>query len=257
MNYRVDELGNAAGLPVDTIRFYQGKGLIEPPRRQGRVVYYSERHLERLRQIRSLLEQGFSLAQIGRMADRGTLEAAAAGAAEAALVDALVSHGEDERTFTRAELAVESGVAEPLIQAAVSAGLVEPLRVAGEERFSGADLEMARSALAMLGAGLPLGELLQLAVTHAANVRETTEQAIDLFDAHVRKAQGNGEHPERITETFRLLLPAVTRLVALHFQRTLVNRALDRLQDDAAADREALREALAATESARLEVAWR
>jgi hypothetical protein len=43
--------------------------------------------------------------------------------------------------------------------------------------------------------------------------------------------------------------------VALHFQRTLVNRALDRLR--AAGDSQALERALTATESGRLEVEWR
>jgi hypothetical protein len=53
------------------------------------------------------------------------------------------------------------------------------------------------------------------------------------------------------------MLPQVTRLVALHFQRTLVARALDRFRDKQ--EHGALAEALAATESAQLdvEVTWR
>ena len=52
MEYRIEQLARAAGVAVDTIRFYQGKGLLEPPRRDGRVTWYGDGHLERLRRIR-------------------------------------------------------------------------------------------------------------------------------------------------------------------------------------------------------------
>ena len=49
MEYRVEELAKASGLPVDTIRFYQGKGLLPAPRRLGRLAVYGDAHLERLK----------------------------------------------------------------------------------------------------------------------------------------------------------------------------------------------------------------
>jgi hypothetical protein len=52
------------------------------------------------------------------------------------------------------------------------------------------------------------------------------------------------------------MLPAVTSLVAHHFHRTLVSRALARLER--LGDREGLRHAVAATrDTGRLEVTWR
>ena len=35
MEYRIEQLARTAGVAVDTIRFYQGKGLLEAPRRDG------------------------------------------------------------------------------------------------------------------------------------------------------------------------------------------------------------------------------
>ena len=64
MELRVAELAEAAGVGVDTVRFYQSRGLIPAPLRRGRFAIYSEQHLERLRRVRSLLDSGFSLAQI-------------------------------------------------------------------------------------------------------------------------------------------------------------------------------------------------
>jgi len=114
---------------------------------------------------------------------------------------------------------------------------------------------MARAAFSILQAGLPLDELLSIAVDHARGVQAVAERAIDLFDRFVRRGGEAPGQSDAITAAFQALLPTVTRLVALHFQRTLVSRALARLEGRG--DSEALGAALAAVESARLEVAWR
>ena len=255
-NYRVEELAAAGLTPVDTIRFYQGRGLLPPPERRGRVAFYGEGHLRALRRIRELSRAGFTLAQIRRLfaregGPRGRRARGAAPAHVKPLLAALVEEGVGARTLTRAELAAESGLPDALLAAAQAGGLLEPVRVDGEERFTEADLEMCRAALAILGAGFPLHELLPLAVDHARGVQAVADRAIDLFDDHVRK-RGAGD---ATSEAFQRLLPQVARLVALHFQRTLVNRAMERLR--ASGDREALEAALGATRSARLEVVWR
>ena len=260
MDYRVEELAAAADVRVDTIRFYQSKGLLPKPRREGRIALYGTSHLERLRRIRSLGDQGFSLAQIGRvLAERDASEA------PEPLLEALVEKEVGERTYSQAELAREAGIPEALVQAAVAAGLGEPVEIDGEVRFTGADLEMARSALVILGAGFPLDSLLAIAVGHARHVQGLANEAIDLFDDHVRKGgAGLGEdeaeflaHQESTAQAFRDLLPQVTRLVALHFQRTLVARAIERLAESEGESRGDLERALAATEAKRLAVEWR
>jgi DNA-binding transcriptional MerR regulator len=249
MNYRVEELARAAGLRVDTVRFYQGRGLIPPPRREGRVARYDERHLERLNRIRDLQEKGLTLALIRRV-----LEAEEDPSADAHLLGALRAERVGERTLTREQLADEAGVPDAILAAAQAAGLLEPLRDQPEERYTEADLRMLRSGLAILEAGFPLDRLLDLAVLHARHVERVADQAVELFDRYVRRT--NGERPdESVTESFRDLLPRVTELVALHFQRTVVSRALERLE--ARGERPALLAALAASESSRLEVRWR
>ena len=40
MQYRVEELARAAGVSVDTIRFYQARRLLPAPRRAGRRAVY-------------------------------------------------------------------------------------------------------------------------------------------------------------------------------------------------------------------------
>ena len=62
---RVDELAQRAGTTVRNVRAYQDRGLLPPPRREGRVAWYTGAHLARLRLIGGLLERGYTLASIG------------------------------------------------------------------------------------------------------------------------------------------------------------------------------------------------
>src|SRR5260370_39788255 len=63
--WTIDELARKAGTTTRNIRSYQTKGILPPPRMVGRVGYYSEGHLARLKYTAGLQERGFSLAAIG------------------------------------------------------------------------------------------------------------------------------------------------------------------------------------------------
>lgn len=260
MDLRVAELADAAGVGVDTVRFYQARGLIPPPLRRGRFAIYTGDHLERLRRIRALLEAGFSLAQIrrllepesvdvprGRRADRSSAAMPESTSLLASLADRSVGDG----TLSQQELASEIGIPEALVGAAVGSGLLTAIEVGGELRFPRSDLDMLAAGLEILGEGLPLEKLLELAAEHATSIAALAERAIDLFDDHVRKPRGEDEAAVR--RAFERLLPQATQIVALHFQRTVVARALARLREKG--DAGALEETLA--RARRLEVQWR
>src|SRR5919204_2454588 len=63
----IDELARAAGTTSRNVRAYQTRGLLPPPRVSGRVGYYDEGHLARLRLIAQAQARGFSLAAIGEL----------------------------------------------------------------------------------------------------------------------------------------------------------------------------------------------
>jgi DNA-binding transcriptional MerR regulator len=251
MEYRVETLAQAAGVRVDTVRFYQSRGLLLPPRRVGRTAIYDEHHLGRLRRIRELQGEGFTLEQIQRVLEQPD------EAPQDNLLAALVKQSVGERSFSGSELAAETGLPEVMVEAAKSTGLLQPLRVDGQERFSEADAEIARIGLALIESGFPLHLLLEQAVSHADHIKALCDHAIDLFDDHVRKAGPTAGDDAEITDAFQRLLPLVTRVIAVHFQRTLVTRALERLEGKE--EMGALEAALRATESAHLEVdvSWR
>lgn len=63
----IGKLAKAAGVGVETVRFYQRKGLLEEPARAGGIRRYDERDVRRLRFIRRAQAAGFTLAEIGEL----------------------------------------------------------------------------------------------------------------------------------------------------------------------------------------------
>lgn len=63
-------LADAAGVGVETVRYYQRRGLLsEPARPHGEVRRYGQEYLKRLRFIRSAQAAGFTLAEIATLLD--------------------------------------------------------------------------------------------------------------------------------------------------------------------------------------------
>jgi DNA-binding transcriptional MerR regulator len=62
--YTATELADAAGISLRNLRAYRQRGLLEPPRLQGRKGYYGPGHLAQLRTVRALLARGLSLSEI-------------------------------------------------------------------------------------------------------------------------------------------------------------------------------------------------
>jgi len=65
----IDELSRRSGVTSRNIRAYQTRGLVPSPQMAGRVGYYDDGHLARLRYIAGLQERGFSLAAIQALLD--------------------------------------------------------------------------------------------------------------------------------------------------------------------------------------------
>ena len=228
MEYRIEQLARAAGVAVDTIRFYQGKGLLDAPRREGRVTWYAEGHLERLRRIRDLQQRGFTLTVIRRFLE-GELETS-----DEALV-AAVTRPAAPQTLTLDELAERSGVAGPLLKSLESAGLLVPVDGGDEPLYPADDLQAIAAGMKLIEAGVPLTALIELGKEHAAGIERTARRAVALFDKHVRERiqaeGGNAEAAERrLLKLFNELLEASGTLVRHHFQRTLLRAAREHIE---------------------------
>ncbi|MEU2451030.1 MULTISPECIES: MerR family transcriptional regulator [unclassified Streptomyces] len=65
--YRREDVARAAGVKVRNLRYYQERGLLPPPRREGRIAWYSDDHLTRLRLISDLLGRGYTVNGIAEL----------------------------------------------------------------------------------------------------------------------------------------------------------------------------------------------
>jgi DNA-binding transcriptional MerR regulator len=218
---RVEELSARAGVSVDTIRYYQSKGLLPAPRRQGRVAWYDDDHVDRIARVRSLQSRGFTLATILRLvngeldaADEALLgELAGSGLTETgtspSTTPSSTANGTSDPTsgaigsepgrgdgslpqpmepelFTIEALALRTGVPLPLLRAVESEGLLVPRRVGSEERYTSEDVDAAQAGLALLEWGVPLSALLELGRRHHAATVSVAREAVDLFSVHIR-----------------------------------------------------------------------
>lgn len=230
----MDELAARADVSVDTVRFYQSRRLLPAPRRAGRLAWYGQEHLDRLARIRTLQGRGLSLATIRRLLN-GELDAADEALVTAVSASDHAGPAGGLELLTLEEMADRSGIPVAVLAAVEREGILSTRQAGGRARYTGADVEMAAAGLKLLEAGLPLPEILDLARRHHAAMRAVAEQAVEMFDDHVRhRLRDSGlpaeETAARLVEAFTALLPATTALVSHHFRRTLLEVARERIE---------------------------
>jgi DNA-binding transcriptional MerR regulator len=65
--YRIDDLAHLAGTTTRNVRVYRDRGLLPAPLRVGRIALYNDTHLTRLRLIASMLDRGYTIANVHEM----------------------------------------------------------------------------------------------------------------------------------------------------------------------------------------------
>ncbi|MEV3909609.1 MerR family transcriptional regulator [Streptomyces canus] len=172
--YRMEELARLAGITVRTLRFYRERKLIPPPRREGRIAWYDDHHLARLRTIAALLERGHTLTGIAELA-----EALDHGRDVADVLGVAPPTEEEPVRLTPEELAArfEGEVTPENLAAAMELGY---LGTDGDEivhisrRLLDVSSELVRE-------GIPLGEVLAA----GKRVREHVDDLAEMFAALV------------------------------------------------------------------------
>lgn len=183
--YRVDDLARTAGVTTTTIRLYQSKGLLPPPRLVGRTGYYGQAHLTRLRVIAQLQEQGFSLAGIAALIQRWESGGGLAGllGAEVEVGDLLGRRTEVILDAPELLARFPAGSMQPeLLQRAGAMGLVE---VTEDGRFRVPDERFIESGAALAKMGVPLGEILDEWAAVSTMTEAVAERFANLFERHL------------------------------------------------------------------------
>jgi hypothetical protein len=161
--------------------------------------------------------------------------------ADAALAAALDPSSDGVgRLLTLEELAEAADVSLPLLEAIAREGFLVP-RATDPDRYALEDADLVGAGLALIEAGLPLAELLDIARRTDDAMRGIAAHAVDVFVEFVRDpvqgtAASDDEAADRLVGAFQSMLPATEKLVGSHFRSLLLAAARERLgheQDEA------------------------
>ncbi|TVZ05923.1 MerR family transcriptional regulator [Trebonia kvetii] len=189
--YRIDELARLAQTTVRNVRVYQDRGLLAPPRRDGRVGIYTDAHLARLRLIGQLLKRGFTFANIGEMLavwERG------GNLAEVLDLESAVGHpwSDEIPGHLTAEQLRETFAEEDTEEnraRAVALGILEP----DGEHYRVPSPRLLSAGAEMVAAGMTLPAVLDLAERLRVHVDATARDMAATVAAHVVAAHlGDG-----------------------------------------------------------------
>lgn len=168
---------------------------------------------------------------------------------DAALAEALATPLPDEGPgglLTLEELAAASDTPLVVLEALARERLLLPRDPgdpeAGEPpRWAMDDAAVVDAGMALLSAGLPLAELLELARRADEALRPLADHAVETFLRYVRDpvrgtTDDDGAAADELVAAFRSMLPATGTLVGGHFRRLVVASARERIQRSPAPD---------------------
>lgn len=229
---RIEELAALAHTTVRNVRAYRERGLLHAPRQEGRVAYYDDSHLARLRTISALLERGYSIANIKE------LTSAWAGGRRLedvlGLEAAVTSPFSDEQpeVVDAGRLLAELGpaVTPQLIARALELNVLAldgaELR-APSPRLLAAGLEVAR-------VGVPIDALLAELSALRPAVEQIARRFVRLFAQHIlttpaHKAPPRGAALRRVEHAVRRVRPLAMQVVEVELAHALDREIRDQL----------------------------
>ena len=169
----IDELAAQVDMTVRNIRAHQARGLLPPPRIQGRVGYYGPSHRRRLEQIRAMQDEGLNLAAIAKVLNDGQLTA----------ITTELFTGTEPRSFDPEELLGQLGIQpdDGSADLAFSLGLIEADGDRIRMEMPGL-LPVAKEFLAM---GVPLTAQLEALAQVQAATEQVAAAYLHLADEHL------------------------------------------------------------------------
>src|SRR5688500_2895217 len=222
----IDALAQAAGTTTRNVRAYQTRGLLPAPMVLGRVGYYGDAHLERLKLIANLQERGYSLAAIADLL-RAWHERRSVGE--------MLGFERGPHEEREAELAYDEviarfpGITDAQVQRVIELELVIPLvdddGVVARVRVPSPSLLDVGQAL--LGVGVPLDAVLDELVQLRGRTEEIARSFVKLFVDHVIAPWTAAGQPldglpallDRVRRTKPLPLQAVDAVLAQALER--------------------------------------
>jgi DNA-binding transcriptional MerR regulator len=198
--YRVAELARAAATSVRNVRVYQDRGLLPPPRREGRIGLYSEAHLARLRLIGRLLARGYTFATIGELFDawgKGRDLADTLGLRQALTAPWTT---EEPVRLTRSEVARRFGLqfSPAAVERATELGILVPDRQ-DPRVYLVPSPSLLEAGAELVAAGVPLDVVLDLAAEVQDDMSRVAKRFISLLLTHIAEIDGERQLTEPLS----------------------------------------------------------
>jgi DNA-binding transcriptional MerR regulator len=181
----IDDLAATTGVSSRSIRYYQTRGLLPPPRVKGRQGFYDQRHVDRLGLIGELQEEGLNLQAIGwLLGGGGGVDSDELRRLKRAVLDGWVSEAPVRISAKDLQKALAHREwDEAVLRRAVDLGLLDA--VEGEDAF---DIRLP----SVLAAGGELGEMglapdrmLDVLEQMRLHARAVAEEYVKVFDEAV------------------------------------------------------------------------
>ena len=237
--YRIDDLARAAGTTVRNVRVYQDRGLLPPPRREGRTGVYGEPHLARLRLIAQLLDKGYTFAHIAEFIEawqRGRNLTDLLG-----LEEVLTTPWSDELAdYVTAEALVELFGADQLTEANLATALEQELVVVEGDRYCVPSPRLLYAGSELVKAGIPLAVVLGLSEQLIRDMEASAARLVGVVADHlvVPKAKSYDASLAEIGELINRLKPLAQLAVDAHLARAMERQVREtvRVHMESAAD---------------------
>ncbi|PKK16334.1 MerR family transcriptional regulator [Thermomonospora sp. CIF 1] len=228
-DYRIDDLARAAGTTVRNVRAYQDRGLLPPPRLRGRVGYYDDSHLARLRLIGQLLARGYTLAVIKELLlawEHGRDVSEVLGL-EKVLTDPWSEELPGQVTVEELVASFGKGLAEeeigPLLERATALGLIEP----EGDRYRVPSPRLLHVGAELVAAGIPVAAVLDVAERIRDDCEVIADRFVTLVGEHVfarMDGPGGDLAPAELAALVRRMRPLVKTVVEPFIARAMEAR---------------------------------
>jgi DNA-binding transcriptional MerR regulator len=186
--FRIDDLAREAGVSVRNVRVYQDRGLLPPPRREGRSGFYNESHLARLNLINRMLDRGYTFATISEL-----LTAAQYGmrVEEVLDVDRLAPERPDIASGEQLTSAKLSGLfGDEEFDANLAKALRSGLLKRDGQAYRVANPRLLEATELLLDAGVPLSNILDNAGVVRKDLRDVADRFVKLVADRYFPADG-------------------------------------------------------------------
>ena len=216
----IEQLAARSGITVRNIRSHRARGLLPPPEVRDRTGYYGPEHLNRLRLIQELQEEGFNLRAIEHLLEKRP------GPAEQMLSfkhDLEDFESEEPQTFTRDELLERFGDdTDAAIKRASEFGALVPT---GEDRYEAPFPSLLDAAEAVVQEGVPLRHTLVVLGKVQGRCRSIAHEFVRLFLEDVWKPFEEAGYPEdrwpEVRRSIEQLRPLSTQALMAVYQITM------------------------------------